>query len=97
MLTVPTDVSRLEAVQALHDAAYARFGEVAVLMNNAGTGRAGPLGVHRRWRRVLEVNLWGVINGVQPSPRRCWRKDGMRHCQYRIEAGDHLPAGRHRL
>ena len=66
VLTVPTDVSRLDAVQALRDAAYARFGEVAVLMNNAGTAPGGGPYEHiERWRTVLEVNLWGVINGVQ--------------------------------
>jgi NAD(P)-dependent dehydrogenase (short-subunit alcohol dehydrogenase family) len=66
VMTVPTDVSRLDAVQALRDAAYATFGEVAVLMNNAGTAPGGGQWDHiERWRRVLEVNLWGVINGVQ--------------------------------
>jgi NAD(P)-dependent dehydrogenase (short-subunit alcohol dehydrogenase family) len=66
VMTVPTDVSRLEAVQALKDAVYDRFGEVAVLMNNAGTGTGGGPWQHiDRWRQVLEVNLWGMINGVQ--------------------------------
>ncbi|MGD0105046.1 MAG: SDR family NAD(P)-dependent oxidoreductase [Rhodopila sp.] len=66
VLTVATDVSQLGSVQALRDAAYARFGEVAVLMNNAGTAPGGGPWEHiDRWRRVLEVNLWGVINGVQ--------------------------------
>src|SRR5262245_3071902 len=66
VLTVRTDVSRLEDVQALKDAAYERFGEVAVLMNNAGTAPGGGPWDHiERWRKVLEVNLWGVVNGVQ--------------------------------
>jgi NAD(P)-dependent dehydrogenase (short-subunit alcohol dehydrogenase family) len=66
VLTVPTDVSKLDAVQALRDAVHAAFGEVAVLMNNAGTAPGGGPWDHiDRWRRVLEVNLWGVINGVQ--------------------------------
>jgi NAD(P)-dependent dehydrogenase (short-subunit alcohol dehydrogenase family) len=66
VLAVPTDVSRLDSVQALKDAAYAKFGEVAVLMNNAGTAPGGGPWDHvERWRRVLEVNLWGVIHGVQ--------------------------------
>jgi NAD(P)-dependent dehydrogenase (short-subunit alcohol dehydrogenase family) len=71
VLSVPTDVSRLEDVQALCEAAYAAFGEVAVLMNNAGTAPGGgPYDHIDRWRRVLEVNLWGVINGVQSfAPR----------------------------
>lgn len=66
VITVPTDVSRLEDVRALKDAVYAAFGEVGVLMNNAGTAPGGGPWEHiDRWRRVLEVNLWGVINGVQ--------------------------------
>ena len=68
---MPTDVSRLDAVEALRDVAYATFGEVAVLMNNAGTSPGGGPYEHiDRWRKVLEVNLWGVINGVQTfAPR----------------------------
>lgn len=66
VLTVPTDVSQLASIKALRDAAYARFGEVALLMNNAGTSPGGgPWDNIDRWRKVLEVNLWGVINGVQ--------------------------------
>jgi len=66
VIAVPTDVSKLESVQALKDKAYAAFGEVAVLMNNAGTAPGGgPWDHYERWQRVLGVNLWGVINGVQ--------------------------------
>ncbi|MDO8801202.1 SDR family NAD(P)-dependent oxidoreductase [Phenylobacterium sp.] len=63
---VPTDVADAHAVNCLRDAAYERFGEVAVLMNNAGIGGGGGAWEHPdRWRRLLEVNLWGVINGLQ--------------------------------
>jgi NAD(P)-dependent dehydrogenase (short-subunit alcohol dehydrogenase family) len=66
VLTVATDVSRLESVQALKDRAYATWGEVAVVMNNAGTAPGGGPWDHiDRWRKVLDVNLWGVIHGVQ--------------------------------
>jgi NAD(P)-dependent dehydrogenase (short-subunit alcohol dehydrogenase family) len=66
VLAVPTDVSKLDAVEALCDAAYARFGEVGVLMNNAGVSPGGgPYDNIGQWRSLLEVNLWGVINGVQ--------------------------------
>ncbi|HEX2940427.1 MAG TPA: SDR family NAD(P)-dependent oxidoreductase, partial [Rhodopila sp.] len=66
VLTVPTDVSRIDDVARLKDTAYQRFGEVAVLMNNAGTAPGGgPWENIDAWRRVLDVNLWGVINGVQ--------------------------------
>jgi len=66
VMAVPTDVSDRQAVERLKDAVYERFGEVAVLMNNAGTAPGGgPWDHYDRWRRVLDVNLWGVINGVQ--------------------------------
>ena len=60
------DVSKLDDVQRLKTSVYETFAEVAVLMNNAGTGGGGDLfGDPARWRRILDVNLWGVINGVQ--------------------------------
>jgi NAD(P)-dependent dehydrogenase (short-subunit alcohol dehydrogenase family) len=66
VLAVPTDVSDLTQVQALKDAAYSTFGEVAVLMNNAGTGPGGgPWSNYEGWQRVISINLWGIINGVQ--------------------------------
>ena len=66
VLSARTDVSQQTDVQALKDLVYESFGEVAVLMNNAGTAPGGGPWDHiERWRRVLEVNLWGVINGVQ--------------------------------
>src|ERR1700757_40933 len=65
VLTVPTDVGKLDEVQRLKERAYDTFGEVAVLMNNAGTSPGGgPWDHYERWQRVLSVNLWGVINGV---------------------------------
>jgi NAD(P)-dependent dehydrogenase (short-subunit alcohol dehydrogenase family) len=65
VLTVQTDVSRMEDVQRLKERVYATFGEVGILMNNAGTGSGGgPWEHYDRWQRVIGVNLWGVINGV---------------------------------
>jgi NAD(P)-dependent dehydrogenase (short-subunit alcohol dehydrogenase family) len=62
----PIDVSNLEDIQRLKSSVFESFGEVAVLMNNAGTGGGGELfGDPARWRRIIDVNLWGVINGVQ--------------------------------
>ncbi|HWA48754.1 MAG TPA: SDR family NAD(P)-dependent oxidoreductase [Dongiaceae bacterium] len=61
-----TDVSVLSDVQRLKQIAYQKFGEVAVLMNNAGIGNGGgPTEKYERWQKVLSVNLWGVIHGVQ--------------------------------
>jgi len=66
VLAVPTDVSQLAQVERLRDEVVAKFGAVDVLMNNAGTAPGGgPFDHYEGWRRVLDVNLWGVINGVQ--------------------------------
>jgi NAD(P)-dependent dehydrogenase (short-subunit alcohol dehydrogenase family) len=64
---VATDVSDLEQVTALAERAYAEFGAVHVLCNNAGVSVWGGLETmtHRDWQWVLGVNLWGVIHGVE--------------------------------
>ena len=66
VMAVPTDVGRPESVAALKDKVYGAWGEVGVLMNNAGTAPGGgPYDHPDRWQKVLGVNLFGVINGVQ--------------------------------
>ncbi len=66
VVAVPTDVSRLEDVQRLKDRAYEAFGEVGVLMNNAGREGGGGLSAPTaRWREIIGTNLWGVVHGVQ--------------------------------
>lgn len=60
------NVAELEEVESLRDAVVSRFGGVHLLMNNAGTGGGG--GAFSRlagWQKVLGVNLWGVIHGLQ--------------------------------
>jgi NAD(P)-dependent dehydrogenase (short-subunit alcohol dehydrogenase family) len=65
-IAVPTDVSKRDEVERLRDRAYAAFGEVGLLMNNAGREGGGQLsGDAGRWADILGTNLWGVINGVQ--------------------------------
>jgi NAD(P)-dependent dehydrogenase (short-subunit alcohol dehydrogenase family) len=60
------DVADFAAMQALA-ATVQRWGPVALLMNNAGVGAnpGKPWENPDRWRALLEVNLWGVIHGVQ--------------------------------
>jgi NADP-dependent 3-hydroxy acid dehydrogenase YdfG len=60
------DVSDPEAVNRLGDSVERHFGAVDVLMNNAGIGGGGDaLSNPEGWRRVLGVNLMGVLHGVQ--------------------------------
>lgn len=60
------DVSAIADMEALRDLAFDTFGRVDVLMNNAAIGGEGSdnwSGLDA-WRRIMEVNLWGVVNGV---------------------------------
>ncbi len=66
VMTLETDVSRIEDVRKLHDAVERRFGGADILMNNAGVQPgSGMYGPAANWERVLAVNLWGVIHGTQ--------------------------------
>jgi NAD(P)-dependent dehydrogenase (short-subunit alcohol dehydrogenase family) len=64
---VRTDVSRLEQVEALAQAALDAFGAVHVLCNNAGIATSAPIGQTSiaDWEWTLNVDLWGPIYGVK--------------------------------
>lgn len=65
VLTQVVDVARLAEVVALKELAYREFGRVDVLMNNAGTSQPNTAwGDLDAWRRIIEVNLWGVVHGI---------------------------------
>src|SRR5437588_1157556 len=65
---VVTDVRSYPSVEALRDATLAAYGAVHVVCNNAGIGAGaeGPMWEHELndWRWAMEVNLWGVIHGI---------------------------------
>jgi len=63
VLVVPTDVSDLAHVQRLKDRVLDTWGEVNVLLNNAGIGPVG--GSFKNldaWKKAFDVNLWGIVN-----------------------------------
>jgi len=64
---VVTDVRDPDAVDRAGRAAVEEFGALHVAVNNAGVvnrGNSWELSLEE-WRRVLDVNLWGVIHGVR--------------------------------
>jgi NAD(P)-dependent dehydrogenase (short-subunit alcohol dehydrogenase family) len=66
VLVVETDVSDRASVEALAATVAGTLGPVSVLMNNAGVGGGGDaLSNPDGWARVLGVNLFGVLHGVQ--------------------------------
>ena len=67
VLAMLCDVRKGEQVQALADAAMARFGAVHLLFNNAGVGSGGLIWENSEadWEWVMGVNVWGVIHGVR--------------------------------
>lgn len=82
-IAVKTDVARLEQVQALADAAYAEFGEVDILCNNAGVAfrpfRAIWDTSYSDFQWMIGVNLWGVIHGVHVFLPKMREKAGSKH------------------
>ncbi|MGO2110305.1 MAG: SDR family oxidoreductase [Pseudoclavibacter sp.] len=63
---VRVDVREAADIERLRDETFARHGRVDIVVNNAGVG---PISRMRDltlddWRWMIEVNLFGVINGV---------------------------------
>jgi NAD(P)-dependent dehydrogenase (short-subunit alcohol dehydrogenase family) len=66
VLAVNTDVSSASDMERLGESAFGRFGDIALLMNNAAAFQGGDaLSDPDGWRRILDVNVLGVLNGVQ--------------------------------
>lgn len=82
-IAMRTDVSRLEEVEALADAAYERFGKVDILINNAGVTlrpfRAVWDTSYEDFKWVVGVNIWGVIHGVHVFVPRMRQQTGEKH------------------
>ena len=67
VLSFRLDVSSADAMQAMSQAVFARFGAPNFVFNNAGVGSGGLIWENtvKDWEWVLGVNLWGVIHGVR--------------------------------
>lgn len=82
-LAVQCDVAQHSAVKNLADQAYAEFGEVHILCNNAGVTwrpfRAVFDATLEDYRFVFNVNLWGVLHGLDAFLPRMKSQPGEKH------------------
>ncbi|MEO8812649.1 MAG: SDR family NAD(P)-dependent oxidoreductase [Caulobacteraceae bacterium] len=64
---VVCDVSSRDAMRSAALETIAKFGKVHVVCNNAGVGAGGPVGTvgEGNWNWVVDVNLMGVVHGVE--------------------------------
>jgi NAD(P)-dependent dehydrogenase (short-subunit alcohol dehydrogenase family) len=67
VLPVTTDVRDPAALDRLAHEAYEHFGEVRLLINNAGIEALGYTWelTAEHWNRVIDINVLGVIHGVR--------------------------------
>lgn len=64
--SVVCDVADFASVEAAAKATIAAFGKVHILVNNAGVALGGKPGETdlRDWRWIIDINLMGVVHGV---------------------------------
>lgn len=73
------DVRDREAVHALADAAFERFGAVHLLCNNAGIATSGEIAKAppEDWEYTMAIDFWGVVYGIQAFvPRMIEQRQG---------------------
>jgi NAD(P)-dependent dehydrogenase (short-subunit alcohol dehydrogenase family) len=64
--SMDVDVTKEEQVRKMVEDAASQQGRLDVLFNNAGIG--GTMAIEQatmeHWRRIIDINLWGVIYGI---------------------------------
>ena len=74
------DVTKYDSVETLLTNIYTEFGRIDYLFNNAGIAMYGELYdlTMENWKEIMDVNLWGVINGTQVG-YNIMKKQGFGH------------------
>lgn len=88
------DVADEQAMEKFAARVEAEYGTVDVLVNNAGVGLSGPFldTTPEEWRRVLDVNLWGVIHGCRLFGRHMADRGQGGHIVNLASAAAYLPS-----
>ncbi|MEM8496763.1 MAG: SDR family oxidoreductase [Pseudomonadota bacterium] len=66
-IAAQADVSDSKAMLAVAQKALSKWGQIDVLVNNAGLHRGGRVGKlkEENWQAVLDTNLSGALNGIR--------------------------------
>ncbi|MET9606458.1 SDR family oxidoreductase [Streptomyces sp. NPDC006512] len=88
------DVSDEQAMEKLAAKVAAEYGTVDVLVNNAGIGLSGPFleTTSEDWKKVLDVNLWGVIHGCRIFGKQMAERGQGGHIVNTASAAAYLPS-----
>ncbi|MFF7310698.1 SDR family oxidoreductase [Streptomyces sp. NPDC008137] len=88
------DVSDEQAMEKLAEKVTLEYGVVDVLVNNAGIGLSGSFfdTTPEDWKKVLDVNLWGVIHGCRLFGRRMTERGQGGHIVNVASAAAYLPS-----
>jgi len=79
-LTYETNVADEAAMRDFADAVHTKVGCIDVLVNNAGIGYIGPFlrSPVESWRRLLDINVMGVVHGCHYFGQRMVEAGGAR-------------------
>ncbi|KGH29398.1 MULTISPECIES: SDR family NAD(P)-dependent oxidoreductase [Comamonas] len=93
-LAVATDVTSQASLDALADKAYAAFGQVDLLFNNAGvlsTGNSWEIS-DAKWQQAWQVNVNGIVNGLRAFVPRLLRANRPARIINTASVGGFLPS-----
>ncbi|MBA2807465.1 SDR family oxidoreductase [Streptomyces sp. KM273126] len=90
----PVDVSDEQAMEQLAQRVAKRYGVVDVLVNNAGIGLSGSFldTTPEDWKKVLDVNLGGVVHGCRLFGRQMAERGQGGHIVNIASAAAYLPS-----
>ncbi|WP_405871172.1 SDR family oxidoreductase [Streptomyces sp. NBC_00005] len=88
------DVSDEQAMEKLAEKVATEYGVVDVLVNNAGIGLSGSFfdTSPEDWKKVLDVNLWGVIHGCRLFGRQMAQRGQGGHIVNTASAAAYQPS-----
>lgn len=98
-LPITCDVAKHGQVVSLADQAFAEFGAVDILCNNAGVSWRPYRSIFDAnlgdWHFVMGINFWGVVHGLDVFLPRMRRQQGQKHIVNTASLGGLVPLEGH--